>query len=223
MRRRWSPASRLSAGLAVVCGLAAFFLVRSYSARVEELAPAIGPPVSVVVAAGGVARGTQLTSSMVSVTEIPRAYAPPGALTKTAQAVGRTTLTALAGGEPITGTRLGAAGAGPVASLVPPGLRAFTIPSDMPAGSIQPGDLIDVYATFGGGQPHVETAGESLEVIAVLESTGAVATTAPAGTADSGPTLVLSVCTEQASGLAYAKAFAYLSVAIAGPEEPPVS
>ena len=59
------------------------------AARVEALAPAIGPPVPVVVAAGDVERGTQLTPMMLSLAEVPRAYAPPGALVSPSQAVGR--------------------------------------------------------------------------------------------------------------------------------------
>ncbi|MGH2652519.1 MAG: hypothetical protein ACRDHK_15055, partial [Actinomycetota bacterium] len=63
-RRRWSPASKVFALLAVATGLGAF---RGYAARLEALRPVVGTPTPVVVAAGYIERGTVLTESLVRV------------------------------------------------------------------------------------------------------------------------------------------------------------
>ncbi|MEW6058908.1 MAG: Flp pilus assembly protein CpaB [Actinomycetota bacterium] len=216
MRRRWSRASKLFALASVACGALSFLLVRGYAARLEALRPAVGTPVPVVVAAEAVARGTVLGEDALRIQEIPSAFAPPGALRSIDQALGRTVGSALAVGEPLTETRLGAADAGPVASLVPSGLRAFSVEADVPTGSVGPGDRVDVLATFGGPHPHTKTVAEGLEVLLVVGDDGGGGL-APTGA--SAPSLVLVVSAEDAERLAYAKAFADLSVAIQ-PAEP---
>jgi Flp pilus assembly protein CpaB len=212
LRRRWSRTSKVFALLAIACGALSFALVRGYAARLEALRPAVGAPVSVVVAAEALARGTVLGEEALRVTEIPSAFAPPGALRSIEEALGRTIGSDLAAGEPLTRTRLGAADAGPVASLVPSGLRAFPVQADVPAGSIGAGDRVDVLATFGGPHPHTETVAEGLEVLFVVGNDGGGGSLALSGS--SAPSLVLVVTAEEAERLAYAKAFADLSVAI---------
>ncbi len=212
MRRRWSRASKVFALLAVLCGALSFALVRGYAARLEALRPAVGTPVPVVVAAEAIARGTVLGEDALRVQEMPSAFAPPGALGSIDQALGRTVGSDLAVGEPLTRTRLGATGAGPVASLVPSGLRAFPVQADVPAGSVQAGDRVDVLATFGGPHPHTETVAEGLEVLLVVGDDGG--SVGLASTGASAPSLVLVVSAQEAERLAYAKAFADLSVAI---------
>lgn len=217
--RRWSTASKALLVLSLACGVGAFLVVRGYAARVEALRPAVGPRVPVVVAATQLARGSIVRASMLRAEEVPAAFAPPGALDDPAAADGRTLLAGLAEGEPLTELRLGASGEGPVAALVPPGLRAFTVEAGVPADAIRPGDRVDVLATFGGGRPYTETVAAGLEVLLVLEG-GATAGTevlgAPATGGAGGPALVLLVAPEQAERLAYARAFAELSVSIAG-------
>jgi Flp pilus assembly protein CpaB len=119
----------------------------------------------------------------------------------------------------VTRTRLGAAEAGPVASLVPSGLRAFTVDAAVPAGAVRTGDRVDVYATFGGPHPHTETVATGLEVLVLVGDDGADGTTGITSNPSTGPSLVLLVSPEQAERLAYATAFADLAVAIAGPTE----
>lgn len=222
MRRKWSRVSKLLVALGVVSGVAAFALVRGYAARLEALRPVAGSPISIVVAVSDLERGTQLTSSMVRVETVPSAFAPPGALREIEQAEGRTLVSDVVRDEPITATRLGSADSGPVAALVPPGLRAFTVQATVPAGSVRPGDLVDVLATFGGPRPYTETVATALEVLMVLgaaEAGGDGATFLGATGSGGGPSLVLLVSPDQAERLAYAKAFADLSVAIVGGEE----
>lgn len=210
-RRRWSRRSKLLLGLAAVCGLASFALVRGYEARLEALRPAVGPSVPVVVATQTLARGIVLTEGALEVERMPSAFAPPGALRSPEEALGSTLASDLAPGEVLTRTRLGAA-SGPIASLVPSGLRAVTVPSGMPAGAVRAGDRVDVLATFGGPRPYSETTATGLEVLMVLDPPRE---TFSAGGAE-GPTLVLLVSPDAAERLAYAKAFATITVVVAG-------
>ncbi len=220
MRRKWSTASKAFGVLAVASAAAAFLLVRGYVARLEALRPAVGSPVPVLVAVTDLSRGTTLSASMLREEDLPSAFAPPGALADTAGVEGRTLVSDLAEGEVLTRTRLGTEGAGPVAALVPPGLRAFAVPASLPPGAVRPGDLVDVLATFGGGRPHTETVATGLEVLMVLGAEANGEITAVAGTDGAGPSLVLLVSPDQAERLAYALAFADLSVSIEGTESP---
>jgi pilus assembly protein CpaB len=219
--RRWSAASRLFLALALVLGGAAFLLVHGYAARVDALAPAIGPSVPVAIAARPLTRGTTVSADMLRVVEMPAAYAPPGALGLVEDGVGRTLVSDLAAREPVTRTRLGSSRAGPLASLVPAGMRAVNLPMTAGLGTILPGDRVDVLATFGGGQPHTETAGSGLEVIGTSNGGNDTSSTSSStdGTGGGGPTLTVLVTPSEAEQLAYASAFADLSVAILGEED----
>jgi pilus assembly protein CpaB len=218
MRRRWSTASRAFLALAVLLGGAAFLLVRGYAARVDALAPAIGQSVPVVTAARNLVRGTTLDAQMLSLSAIPAAYAPPGALRSVEAAVGRTTVSDLAEGEPLTRTRLGTARVGPVANLVPPGLRAVTLPVAA-ADGISAGDHVDVLATFGGGQPHTEMPASDVDVIRVGAGTSGAPSLAADAASQNGGTITVLVTPSDAQSLAYASTFATLSVSILGPPE----
>ncbi|HET7870428.1 MAG TPA: Flp pilus assembly protein CpaB [Actinomycetota bacterium] len=212
-RRRWSRTSKAFAFLAVVAAMGAYGLVRGYAVRLEALRPVVGTMEPVVVAASPVERGTVLTESMLRIAEIPSSFAPPGTLRTVTLAVGETVGSDVAEGEPVTRTRLGAAEAGPVASLIPSGLRAFPVEAPLPRGAVRAGDLVDVYATFGGPHPHTETVATGLEVLVLLGDDGADGTTAITSNS-TGPSLVLLVSSEEAERLAYATAFADLAIAI---------
>lgn len=212
--RRWSRRSKAMLALSVACGLGAFALVRGYETRLAALQPIVGARVPVVVAAAPLVRGAVLAEDNLRLEQVPSSFAPPGALRSVADAVGRTLVSDLAEGEAVTRTRVGTAG-GPVASQVPSGLRAFVVPSGMPAGSVRPGDHVDVLATFGGPRPYSDTVASGLEILSVLEPEQAGF--AASGSQD-GPSLVLLVTPDAAERLAYAKAFADLTLTIAGLE-----
>jgi Flp pilus assembly protein CpaB len=214
--RRWPRAARISVGLALLSGLAAFALVQGYVRRIEASRPALGPPVPIVVAASDLSRGVTLDGDALQVRWIPVEFAPPGAIGDPADAQGRVLLSALAAGEPVTATRLAAPHTGPVAALVPPGLRAFVVATDVPPQAVRAGDRVDVLGTFGGGRPHTETVATALEVLSVL---GSGQTDALSGAPSDSPRLVLLVSPDEAERLAYAAAFADLSVTIAGTDE----
>jgi pilus assembly protein CpaB len=216
MLRRWSTASRLFALLAVASGIAAFAIVRGYAARLEALRPVVGAPIPVVIAAADLTRGTSIGGSMVRVAPVYSTLAPPGSFPDAAELEGRVLLTDIAEGEAITRTRLAARSAGPVAALVEPGLRAAVVDSGFPPGAVRPGDRVDVLATYGGERPHTETVASGLEVLRVMAPSlsGAV------GSDSEAPSLVLLVSPLDAERLAYAKAFADLTVSIAPADEP---
>lgn len=140
---------------------------------------------------------------------MPRRYLPPGALSSAADAEGRILAADVVSGEPITAARLAPPG-GPVASLVPAGLRAVPVTVSLPRGAVVPGDRVDVLATFSTGAPHAEVVAPEVEVLVVVERPGFDET---ADTA----TVLLLVTSENAERIAYARALAELSVAIAPP------
>jgi pilus assembly protein CpaB len=215
MLRRWSTASRLFALLAVASGIAAFAIVREYAARLEALRPVVGQPMPVVIAAADLTRGTSIGASMVRVAPLPSTLAPPGSFPDATELEGRVLLTDIAEGEAITRTRLAAPSAGPVAALVEPGLRAAVVDSGFPAGAVRPGDRVDVLATYGGERPHTETVASGLEVLRVMTSSPS----SPVGSGSDAPSLVLIVSPLDAERLAYAKAFADLTVSVAPADE----
>lgn len=194
--------------LAVVAGVTAYLLVDGYATRLEALRPVAGEPVPTVVAAHGLVRGTVLSPDDLRIAFVPAAFAPPGRAVSPEGLTGRTLVSDVAEGEAITRTRLGVRG-GPVAALVPEGLRAFPIRAGIPPGAIRPGDRVDVLATFGGQRPYTDTVASGLEVLTIVEASGGLSV------ADGGPSLVLLVGPEIAEELAYASAFADLAVAIA--------
>ena len=227
MRRRWSRSSRLFAGLAVVLGAAAFLLVRGYEARVAALGPALGKPAPVLVAASDLSAGTVLSAGMLSREVYPSRFVPPGSVLDADRAAGRVLVSPLAEGEVLTRTRLAPPRAGPVAALVPPGFRAVSITSSLPPGSIHRGDRVDLLATFAGGHPHTETVATGLQVLTVASapsSAGApLGETAAAGSTGSEQALILLVAPDEAEGVAYAKAFADVTVSVEGPSESEVT
>jgi len=208
--RRWSLRSKALVLIALAAGAGSFTLVRGYAAEIEALRPVTGDVVPVVVAGRDLMRGSVIGEDAVRLERIPAAYAPPGAFGALEDVLGRTLATDLAEGEAVTTTRVGGSG-GPVASLVASGLRAFVVGSGLPSDVLEPGDRVDVIATFGGSRPYTDTVGSGLEILSVVEQDEG---TFQAGGA-TGPSLVLLVSPETAEQLAHATAFGQITVAIA--------
>jgi pilus assembly protein CpaB len=227
VRRRWSRSARLYFAASLALAMAAGILLHGYLARVSAAAVALGPHVAVVVAAELIERGTVVGPGDLKVASFPRVYAPPGFIDRISRAAGRVALSDLSPGEAVTETRLARVRAGPVASLIPAGLRAFAVPTSLPGGALAPGDRVDVLATYASGQPHTETVVAGVEVLFVLGpegsdgGSGVTNLDAAAAGVGSSTTLILLVSTEQEERLAFARAFADLQVAIAPAEEPP--
>lgn len=222
--RRRLPRSAVAwfATAAVVAAGAALAL-RAHIADLEATRPDVGPPKAVVVAASDLSRGSQLTAGSTTVVDLPTTLVPPGALTAPEEVVGRVLVADIARGEVVTETRLGSAGGGPVAALVPQGLRAFALPVGPPAGTLRPGDLVDVLATYGAnaGRPYTETVATALEVIDVVQGDRPVAS--GPGAAPSGPPIVVLADPYTVERLARAASLALLSIAILGDDADPAT
>ncbi len=220
LRRRWPVASKVLIGIAILLGALAFVVVRGYQDRVEAAHPAVGPEVPVVIATSDLVRGTVLSEAMLQSSSLPQTFVPPGAIRDVASLGGRVLTADIEAGEVITRSRLSKPQVGPIAALVPDGLRAVTIPGDVPQGTIETGDRVEIYATYGGGRPHTELVTSGIEVLRVLTGStdqgGGIGGTTASGPA--GVTLVLLVDADAASRLAYARAFGQLQVAILGPD-----
>jgi Flp pilus assembly protein CpaB len=217
-RRRWPLASKVLVGVAVLLGALAFVVVRGYQDRVEALHPAVGAPVAVVTAATDLTRGTTLSDDLLAASSIPSEYAPPGAIRDATGVVGRVLESDVAAGEIITRSRLAGSDVGPVAALVPEGLRAVIVGGGLPPGTLRAGDRVEVFATYGGGRPHTELVATDLEVVRILSEAAAEPGIGGATTGDAGVTLVLLVDGDAAARLAYAKTFGQLQIAILAPD-----
>jgi Flp pilus assembly protein CpaB len=216
-----------SLALSVAAGL----LLRGYVGRVASEASASAPETAVVVASVRIERGTALAPGELRLGRIPLPYAPPGALKDISKAAGRVALADLSPGEVVTETRLARVRAGPVASLVPRGLRAFAVPTSLPANLVEPGDRVDILATFNTGQVHTEVVVSGVEILLVLGSgragqsasgasdRGGLGLDAEAAGLSASTTLVLLVSTDQQERLAFARAFANLEVTMAPPAD----
>ena len=206
MRRRRPTASRLLIVLAVALGVVVAMALRDHLSRLEARASAAGPARPTVVAAVDLERGTALSETMLRVEAIPERYVPPGALARPSAAAAAVLAAAVEAGEPVTASRLAPPG-GPVAALVPSGLRAVAVTVAVPPGAVVAGDHVDLLATYAGGQPHTETVLAGAEVL-VVTSAGALDRDVGA------VTLVLLVDPDAAERVAFARAFADLSIAV---------
>ena len=210
MRRKRPRSSKVLFFLSLVIAIGATLVLRGHLLRLEARAAAAGPGTPTVVAAVDLPRGSTVEAGDVSVRFMPVAHRPPGALASVEQAAGRMLAADVVAGEPVTAARLATRG-GPVAAMVPPGLRAVPVPAAFPAGLLAPGDRVDVLATFAAGQPHTEAVVEGAEVLSIL---------GPEDTAFEGVTnVVLIVSPDAAERLAYARSFAELSISVTPSEE----
>jgi Flp pilus assembly protein CpaB len=211
MRRKRPRSSKLLFALSLVLAAAATLILRGHLIRLEATARAAGPGDPVVVAVTDLARGTLLHESSLSVRSMPVTHHPPGAITGLEEAAGRMLAADVLAGEPLTEARLAGDG-GPVAALVPAGLRAAPVAVPAAPGLLAPGDRVDVLATFAGGRPHTETVAPGVEVLSILDG----GPNAFEGVA----TLVLLVSPDAAETLAYARSFAELTVSVVGTDTP---
>jgi len=217
-RRKLPRSSFVLLSASVASALSAALVMRAYAHRLDVARPDGGPPMAVVAAVAHVPRGSVLTETVLEVVTLPSRFAPPGAIRDLARATGRIVVTDIAAGEVVTQLRLAGSRSGPTASLVGAGLRAVEIPVASAVG-VRPGDLVDVIATFGGGGAHTEVAGEAIEVLAVDRAGGGASFGGATAPTQGGIGLVLLVSPTDAERLAFASAFATLSIAVLSPDD----
>jgi Flp pilus assembly protein CpaB len=125
------------------------YAMYSVVASADATKAGFGTMRAVVVAARDVEPGAALDATNTEVRELPVALVPDGVLT--ALPDGATANTTLLAGEPVHRRRIGRAGDGPVAAMLPDGTRGLAVPRDESGLPLRPGDRVDVVAAFTAG------------------------------------------------------------------------
>lgn len=163
--------------LAIVCGLSAALGLNMVMARPQTTQAEV-ETVPVIVAKVAITRGRLLTTDLVEIKPWPKSLAPEGALSTLTDVQERAVLQSIQPGEPLFESKLAKKGAvGGMATLIPSGMRAYTIQTKTVAsnvaGFVLPGNHVDVLLTFrssgtdetGGGS--TTTLLQKVEVMAV--------------------------------------------------------
>ena len=136
----------------------------------------------IVTAAVSMPRGGTLSAKSLKLQDWPKALVPPGAMFSLEDAIDRSALVPLVAGEPVLDGKLASKGAGRgLASMIPMGMRAFTIHTPHVAagvgGFIMPGNKVDVLLTTTDTGPNDETGGgattmllQNVTVLAVAQN-----------------------------------------------------
>lgn len=209
MRRKRPRGSMVLLALSLAVGGATALALQAHLRAVEAAARPAGPTTAAVAVARHLPRGALLGPDDLRMLEVPADALPPGALTDPALASGRTLAASVAGGEVLT--RLRIADAGPVAALVPPGLRAVPLTVRAPAGLLATGDRVDVLAARPG-TPFAEMVAGEVEVLSVGPGNALEGS-------EEAATIVVLVSPTTAGALAAARTTSDLSVAVAPPPE----
>lgn len=128
--------------LALVVGVA----VHRTTATATRRAAALGQTRSVVVATADLDAGATIDPGDVEIVERPVAHLPEGAVGD--DPTGSSLRASVSAGEILVAHRLAGADRSGAAALVPVGWRAITVPVVDAALPAQPGDLVDVIASF---------------------------------------------------------------------------
>jgi pilus assembly protein CpaB len=215
----------LLAGFALAAGVAAAIGVHRL-ARQWEPQPS-EPTVAVVTMAADVARGDRILDSSLTVNRWPKSRIPEGAVLDRESTIGRVALVPLIAGQPVFQSFLAPVNAVPgLASLVPEGMRAFTIRTPTiasgVAGFVLPGNRVDVLLTVGAVQFHstgtiTVTLLQSVEILAVDQSMDA--DEVPPSRTTQLKSVTLLVTPEQAAKLSLAQNGGTLELALRNPAD----
>jgi len=170
---------RLAVVIAVVCGLLAALLTYFYLSKLQQRATPVEVETNVelVTPLLDITAGTIIRSEMLGTMERPTGQVPAGAVRLASQIVGQAGLVDLPAGQPITSGQVQSPTQ--LSYRVPEGMRAVTVAIDPVvgvAGFLEPGDRVDVIATFEIGEVTVtRTILQNLKLLAL----GTTATAAP--------------------------------------------
>lgn len=160
--------------LAVGVGLSVHRTVSAAS----DAAAALGETRTVAVAERFIAVGDEIQPADVSMVERPIAHVPDDAVVE--EPTGRTLRVAVPAGEILIAPRLAGEGVSGAAALVPEGWRAVAVPTIDAAAPVEPGDLVDVIASYDpsltGSEPSQVIAPDSV-VVDVVDDAVTVAVT----------------------------------------------
>jgi pilus assembly protein CpaB len=163
--------------LAGLTGLALYGVSQDYG---KTTAAATVDTTEIVVARADIGTHAVLTGDMLSLKTYPKALAPAGAITNTADAIGQTTVSGIPGGAAVVRSQLvSASGKSGASVTLEKGKVLVAFPTVDPltvSGLVRPGDRIDILATVTSGTGEssrkTQTMLQNLEVIDVL-TTGA--------------------------------------------------
>ena len=196
--------------LAIVFAVVAAGLMYNYLQ--EQKQAKTGVYQNIVVAAMEIPIGAQITDTMLKTAPWPKESVPPGSVTdpKVLTAAGRISLRSIPAGEPVTEDKLvpaGAAGAGFMTYVVPPGHRAVTVAVNEVAGVagfITPGNKVDVVLTTPiPGNPNETISKIVLQDVPVL-AIGQIAQEKKEGKPVVVPTVTLDLTPEDSENLVLA-------------------
>jgi len=225
-------------GVAVVIALVTTVMVYKWlqgqqGQEVVSLPVPVVEGVSVAIARGDIPWGTPLDETALKVVSYPEEGVPSGHFQDTATLMGRVVLTNLKKNEPILESKLAPLDVqtGGVSAVMDPSKRAMAVKVNeivgLP-GFVQPGDRVDVLATFSN--PYGKEGADTITKV-VLENTLvlAVGTTMERGKDEDGnemPTpvkvITLEVTLEEAEKLAMAENGGKLRLALRSPLNPDV-
>jgi Flp pilus assembly protein CpaB len=170
--------------------------------RAEAGAARLGGLRLVAVARVTVPAGATIRARDVEVRRLPAALVPPGATSEVPD--GTRVADTIHEGEVVLGARLAPSGTSALAAALPPGTRGVSVPVDPGALPVEPGDVVDVLATF---DPDLADGADPTVVVA----RGAVVV----GVQDEG--VVVAVTPAQAPRVAFAVASGAVALAVVGP------
>lgn len=147
--------------IAVLLAVVTAAVVARLVGDAQAAAARFGRQQPVLVATVDMPPGAVLGPGDTTLEDRPAALVPDGALRRAAD--GAVTAAAIHAGEPVLGARLAPNGRSPTVALLPPGTRGVAVPVGQGSLRPEPGDLVDVLATFdpsvaGDGEPTVAVA-----------------------------------------------------------------
>jgi Flp pilus assembly protein CpaB len=185
--------------LAILAGVLTFLYLDQI--RRETL-----PTQAVVVALQDLRPGTEITSDMVTLRQVPDGVRPANALRNTGEALGRMVANPIMANQILQSSHLvGEAGAG-LSARLPDGRWAMVLPASWlasPLPHLQAGDRLDLMA-YLSGQP-IDEAGLIVSAVDVYELRGE---------ARSPEALILAVTLEDATSILYARANGFSILAL---------
>lgn len=218
-RRQLNPRQRQGVLLLVVAALGligVFALIVSY---VSSVSRQVGPKVYVLRLVHSVSAYQQITPDDLGEVSVPRKWAPSRALTDPSQAL------QLISNVPLSAGTVLQSGMLVQPSTLTPGNRKIAIIVNSQtgvAGQIEPGDYVDVIATYQGTSGHrsyAQVVVPRAEVLGVGQPTSTPAGTVPSSaTSSSGLPVTLSLSPTQVLHVNYAESFAQtMSLSLVAP------
>lgn len=158
-----------------------------------------GDPVTVAVARRTVPAGARIEPGDAERRQVPRSLVPPGALADVP--AGRVVTVRVLPGQVLVAAQLAPPGRSRLAAVLPAGHRGLAVPTNGAAPHLEPGDVVDLLATFDvdAGEPTFPVAQGALVLAANPD------------------TVTVAVREADAAPVAYALATGAVTIALAGP------